>query len=117
MTALLVCELLALALVFRAGYHWLPLLLTTVVLATFTKLLRDQTRGLQLRWREGEWALGRESPLVIVELLPMSRSLPWGVYLAWRESTGGRRGKCWVYADSLSAGELRRLRCRLTLQG
>ncbi len=113
---LLLCQLVSLACLYRAGHCYPALLSAAGILPVLPRLLRDTARGTQLRWRRGEWALARGGALSPVELLPATRALPWGIHLAWRDPATGRRASCWLFADSLAPAELGRLRCRLALQ-
>jgi hypothetical protein len=113
---LLLCLLVSLASLCQSGHRYPALLSAAAALSILPRLLRDTARGMQLRWRCGEWALARGDALTAVELLPVTRALPWGIHLAWREVATGRRGSCWFFTDSVAPAELRRLRCRLALQ-
>ncbi len=105
------------ALVFELGYRLLAAGLGCAAWVNLAGLRGNASRGATLRWCAGQWSFGRAGLMVPVTLLPRTRALPWGVYLAWRESISGRRGSCWLFADSVPPPALRRLRCRLALRG
>lgn len=116
LAALLACLVLALGLIFYTGYPVIASALSTCALCLLPALWRNPSRGLRLRWRQGQLALGRGDALTPVELLPCTACLPWGVYLCWRDPAGGSRAGCWLFVDSLSAEDLRRLRFAILLQ-
>jgi len=83
--------------------------------------------GATLKWELGEWFLrhrGKQVSVVLlpgkqvsVVLLPGSVRLPWLIYAAFQETHAKQRWKFLLFTDSANAEELRRLRCRLILEG
>ena len=107
------CALVALVL---RGHVLLACLLLPWALFLLLRARRDSLAGAVLAWRQGRWCLYRGRAAVALEMLPASVSLPWLIYLVWRESAGGVRRRAWLFSDSASRDGLRRLRVRLRLQ-
>ncbi len=101
----------------RRGYPWLSWSLLVPEALIWLALARQRWRGADLCWQSGGWALERGGAAMAIEPCPGSVCLPWGVYIPYREGAGGRRGRLWLFADSVEPGALRRLRVRLALQG
>ena len=72
-------------------------------------------RGAELCWRKGRWTLKRDG--IIREISPSRRStmLPWLVCIAFTDIAEDSAGHIWLFSDSVSQDQLRRLRIRLTL--
>jgi len=98
------------------GYSLLALSLLPVAGLGCWRLALEPMSGATLCWQRGQWLIERGSSSVAIAIHRGSSSLPWLIYLAWTELPTGRKGKLWLFADSASAGELRRLRVRLKLE-
>jgi hypothetical protein len=92
----------ALWLVFTRGYVVLVVLLIPLV-------------AVELCWRQGRWTLERAGVHRVIVPTRRSTATPWVIYLAFSDLSAGRGGYLWLYADSASKDQLRRLRVRLTL--
>ena len=111
------CALFALLLVHRAGFPLTAAVLLLPALATLAQAWGDPDRGASLRWRSGQWTLTQGGELLKINILPHSTWLPWVAVVAWRESwPGRRRGRLWVFRDSVPKDVMRRLRSRLVLE-
>jgi len=115
LTALALLVLAALCSLVRSGYAAWAGLLTPPVAVALWRLGRDSGRGTVLRWRAGQWSIGRGDACRPIELEPGSVRLPPALYLQWREISSGRPGRLWLFVDSVPERELRRLRSRLSL--
>ena len=98
------------------GHTLLAFLLLPCAVCLVWRLRRESLAGAELIWRQGRWHLRRGGSEVVVDLLPVSRALPWGIYLVWREVPRGRSCRAWLFRDSAQSDGLRRLRVRLRLQ-
>ncbi|MDG2047670.1 MAG: hypothetical protein P8J79_10685 [Halioglobus sp.] len=78
-------------------------------------LRRNPMLGAELCWRKGRWTLKRNG--ILREIFPSRRStmLPSLIYIAFTDKAGDSAGHIWLYGDSVSHNQLRRLRVRLTL--
>jgi hypothetical protein len=101
---------------YTGGYHRLVWILSPPALMALWYLRRQALCGATVGWQRGVWFIEKDDCHRTVHLLPQSCCLPWVIYLAWREVSGGRLGHLWLFADSADACELRCLRVRLTLQ-
>ncbi len=111
------CTLLALLLIYRAGFALAAAALSLPALATLARIWRDPDRGAYLQWRSGQWTLIRDGEVLMIEVLPESTVLPWIVVVAWRElGSGCRRGRLWVFPGSVPTDAMRGLRSRLVLE-
>lgn len=113
---LCLCGAAALYLLYARGYPLLCSVLLPPVVCLLLRLRRDPMVGSIVQWRQGIWTMERAQAVHVVRVLPQSACLPWVIYLAWRELPGGKRGDLWLFPDSASAEQLRRLRVRLSLQ-
>jgi hypothetical protein len=93
----------------------LALILLAPTARCFISQLRpDGVTGLS--WRAGQWTLQRGSERIPIRILPGNSCLPWVIYLGWASLEDQRRGTLWLFKDSAAAGDLRRLRVRLSMQ-
>lgn len=113
---LCLCCATALYLLFARGYLLPCLGLLPPVVWLLLCLRREPMVGATLAWRQGTWTMQHGPAVRPVRLLPASACLPGLIYLAWRELPGGERGDLWLFPDSASAEQLRRLRLRLLLE-
>jgi hypothetical protein len=112
------CLAVAFALLLLAyrGYPVIAGVLLPCALFSLLGARRDSLAGKALAWRRGRWWLCRGSETVEVEILPASVTLPWLIYLVWREIPGRSRHRAWLFPDCASRDGLRLLRVRLRLQ-
>jgi hypothetical protein len=110
----LVC-VYALWLIFTRGYVVLVVLLILLVMRLLWHLRRDPLVAVELCWRQGRWTLERAGVHRVIVPTRRSTATPWVIYLAFSDLSAGRGGHLWLYADSASRDQLRRLRVRLTL--
>ncbi|MFC1578817.1 protein YgfX [Pseudomonadota bacterium] len=109
------CHAATIFLLNQRGYPVLALILLAPTAWCYLSLLRDD--GVTaISWRAGEWTVSQGPETIPVCVLPGSSCLPWGIYLSWAALADHRRGSVFLFADSAPAGELRRLRVRLSLQ-
>lgn len=103
-------------LIFLRGYNGLALLLALPALILLGGLARDPAAGVWIAWRGGRWSLCRGG--VWQDVIPHRRTVVtrWVICLVYSYAPWSARNYLWLYADSLPAGELRRLRLRLALQ-
>ena len=112
------CALLALLLIYRAGFPLAAGALSLPAVATLARVWRDPNQGVYLQWRAGQWSLTQGGEVLTIRVLPESTLLPWVVVVAWRElRSGSRRGRLWVFPDSVPTDGMRGLRVRLALEG
>ena len=104
-------------LVFLKGYPLLSVALMSGSLLLLQRAVPDPMAGATLKWELGEWFLRHRGKQVSVVLLPGSVRLPWLIYAAFQETHAKQRWKFLLFTDSANAEELRRLRCRLILEG
>ena len=97
------------------GYPLLALSLLAPTACCYLAQLRS-SGVTALGWRAGQWTLQCGSERIPIRILPGSSCLPWVVYLGWASLADRRRGSLWLFADSVPAGDWRRLRVRLSLQ-
>jgi len=76
----------------------------------------DPMKGAVLKWHGGEWFVQHRGRQASALLLPGSVRLPWLIYAAFQETHAKQRWRFWLFTDSADAGQLRQLRCLLTLQ-
>ncbi len=105
----------ALWLLYVRGYALLVVLCALWVTYLLWHLRRDPLVDAQLRWRQGIWTLEYAGVQRIIVPGRRSTATPWVIYLAYTEQPAGCCGHLWLYIDSASAAQLRRLRVRLTL--
>jgi hypothetical protein len=98
------------------GYPLLALLILPPACLLLWQLYRQPLVGAILRWQQGNWSLEHGGASAVVSIGSSSAALPCGVYLAWQELPAGRRRSVWLFADSVSAQQLRQLRVRLALE-
>lgn len=101
---------------FARGYPHLLFLLTPPVAVLLWRLRTDPMSGVELCWRQGLWTLERAGVERIILISRRSSAMPWWIYLGFNDLTAGSAGHIWLYVDSASRQQLRRLRVRLTLQ-
>jgi len=116
-TALCLCTCFALYLLSVRGYSILAFLLLPPVGLLLWRLRCEPMSGAIVRCRQDSWTVDQGETSQVVCVLSNSTSLPWVIYLAWRELPAGRRSSVWLFADSAPPRQLRRLRARLSLQG
>ena len=97
------------------GYPLLALLLTPLSVVQLWRLRHDRMIGTELCWRQGCWLLQQGTRQQVIEPTARSIATRWVVYLAFRDVRSGRAGQLWLYADSTSTAQLRRLRVRVAL--
>jgi hypothetical protein len=106
----------ALGLIYARGYQALAFTLTPLTLAVLWRLRRDPMLGARLSWTKGTWTLECNDLQRVIRVGKRSVSMPWLIYLAYRDLTMGTAGHLWLFVDSLNCEELRLLRVRLTLE-
>ena len=106
----------ALWLLWQQGYFGLACALLPAAIVLVMSLRRDALTGCELCWHQSQWSLVRGRERQPVAVSPHSICLPGLVYFAWREQPAGRLCHAWIFGDCAPAGQLRRLRVRLTLQ-
>ncbi|MCB1687298.1 MAG: hypothetical protein KDI33_02375 [Halioglobus sp.] len=79
------------------------------------RLRQCAMEGAILCYRQGEWTLLQGDTRRQIDLTQRSTSTLWVIYLAFRELPSRRTGQIWLFKDSSSAEELRRLRVRVAL--
>jgi len=106
---------LALWLVTLRGYGGLALALAPPALYQLWRLAPDPSAGVEVSWQRGRWSLGRDG--VRRAVVPHRRTVVtrWVVCLVYEYAPRSARNYLWLYADSLPAGDQRRLRARLAL--
>jgi hypothetical protein len=97
------------------GHGGIALLLAPLTLAILWRLRRDPMAGALLRWRKGCWTLQHAASLRIIDPTARSTATQWVVYLAFNDAAAGRSGHFWLYPDSVSREQWRRLRVRVNL--
>jgi hypothetical protein len=102
--------------VYFRGYPLLALLILPPACLLLWQLYRQPLVGAIIRWQQGIWSIEHGADPEIVSIGSNSATLPWGVYLAWQALLAGRRRSAWLFADSVSPEQLRRLRVRLALE-
>jgi len=95
------------------GYPFFWLLLPLLSIACYLNR-RQPLAGAELVWQQGQWSLQADGERQLIDL-QRGHCLPWVTYLAWRDQVGGR-GSLFLFSDSASHQQLRRLRVRLRLQ-
>lgn len=95
------------------GYPFFWLLLPLLPIACYLNR-RQPLAGAELGWQQGQWSLQADGERQLIDL-QRGHCLPWVTYLAWRDQVGGR-GSLFLFSDSASHQQLRRLRVRLRLQ-
>jgi hypothetical protein len=113
--ALCVATLYALWGIYARGYLILAWLLAPLATGLLWRLRHDARVGVELCWQQGRWTLQQGTQQRVITLTRHSTATPWVIYLAFSELPTGHRGQLWLYADSTSAEQLRRLRVRLAL--
>ncbi|HEY6131439.1 MAG TPA: protein YgfX [Halioglobus sp.] len=98
------------------GHIPLAVLLMFPVTCLLWRLRRDPMEGLELRWQRGTWTLEHAGVRRVIAPTARSAVTPWVIYLPFSDLSAGSRGYLWLFVDSLSTVQLRRLRVRLTLQ-
>lgn len=99
----------------RQGYPVLALALLAPTACCFIIQLRSSS-VTALCWCAGQWTLQLGSECIPIRISSGSSCLPWLIYLDWSSLDGQRRGALWLFPDSAAAGDLRRLRVRLSMQ-
>jgi hypothetical protein len=114
---LCVCVGVAAMRIYSRGYPLLALSTLPAACLLLWQLYRQPLVGTIIRWQQGSWSVEHGASPEVVSIGSSSVALPWGVYLAWQEllPVGGRRS-VWLFADSVSPEQLRRLRVRLALE-
>ncbi len=107
---------LAIFQIYIKGYSILAVALAAGSLVLLWRGTPDPMAGARLKWESGEWFLRHRGRQTSVVLLPGSVRLPWLVYAEFRETHARRRWQFLLFADSVSAEEMRRLRRRLILE-
>ena len=102
--------------IYSKGYPIPGVLLALVSLVMLWRAIPDPMAGAILKWEGGEWYLRHRGRQTSVVLLPGAVRMPWLVYAAHRETHAKQRWRFWLFTDSADAGQLRQLRCLLTLQ-
>jgi hypothetical protein len=101
--------------IYARGYP-IPALLLGVLAASLLWRLRDDCLvGTELRWQQGCWTLQQGTEQRRISLTQRSTTTRWVIYLAFSELPSGPGGQIWLYADSSSVEQLRRLRVRVAL--
>ena len=113
-TFCLIC-VYALWLIFTRGYVVLVVLLILLVTGLLWHLRCDPLVGVELRWCRDRWTLERAGVQRVIVPTRRCTATPWVIYLAFSDQSAGHGGHLWLYADSASRDQLRRLRVRLTL--
>lgn len=113
---LCLCIGLAAMRIYSRGYPLLALLILPPACLLLWQLYRQPLVGAIIRWQQGNWSVAQGAACEVVSIGSSSAALPWGVYLAWQELPVGRRRSVWLFADSVSAEQLRLLRVRLALE-
>jgi hypothetical protein len=113
--ALVVFYLLTGCLCAHRGYPELALVFAGCGALVLPGIGRHRWAGTQVTWRRGIWSLEVQGQRRTVEVLPTSLALPWVIYLALRDQPLGRSYYLWLFNDSATAQELRKLRVRLRL--
>ena len=108
--------IVALGLLYVGSYGVLVVVLSLPVAILLWHLKNDRMVGLELSWRQGIWALERDGVQRAIATGKRSMSTPWVTCLAVTDLSGCPAGYLWIFADSASSQQLRRLRVRLTLQ-
>jgi len=105
----------ALYLVYLRGYGGLALMLALPAVLLLRRLALDPAAGVEVSWQRGCWSLfrnGEGRAVVLHRRTVVSRR---AICLVYEHAPSGRRHCLWLHADSLSDGDLRRLRARLAL--
>ena len=105
----------ALGAIYSRGYPLLAILLMPLVSGLLWRLRQCAMEGAILCYRQGEWTLLQGDTRRQIDLTQRSTSTLWVIYLAFRELPSRRTGQIWLFKDSSSAEELRRLRVRVAL--
>lgn len=113
---LCVCVALCLWCIARRGYPLLAVSLLPLSGLCCWQLARQRMCGATLCWQSGEWTLLQGNILRRVCVGTRGVCLPWLIFLTWQELPGRQRHRLWLFPDSATAEDLRRLRVRLTLQ-
>jgi len=101
--------------VYTRGYPWLAMLLAPGVTGLLWRLGRDPVAGVELCWHRGVWTLERGGVRRPIAVTRRSTATPWVICLAFSDLSGASGGHLWIYSDSVSGEQWRRLRVRLTL--
>ncbi|CAA0087970.1 Uncharacterised protein [Halioglobus japonicus] len=107
-----VCALTAL---YSRGYALAALLLIPMASGLLWRLRHDAMAGAELCYQQGVWDLQQSGVRRRISLSKRSTSTSGVIYLAFVEQPSGRTGAIWLFRDSSSAEQLRRLRVRLAL--
>ncbi len=100
----------------QRGYPTTALLLSPASVWCCWRLACQPLVGAVISWQRGEWQLQQGTVLRTVGLARSHTVLRWVIYLAWSGPAGAPAGAVFLFPDSASADELRRLRVRLTLE-
>ena len=96
------------------GYPWLAFGMAPLFTWLCWGLRHVPQRGAELSWSAGEWRLAVGGRALPIALEAGAVALPWVVFVPYRGAVCGRR--ClWVYVDSVSPDDWRRLRVRIRL--
>lgn len=98
----------------RGGYLQQAILATPLILLYLQARWQQPFVGCVIHWRSGEWVLECGSERESIQLL-RGHCLPWITFFTWRYESGVC-GQAWLFNDSASREELRRLRVRLRLE-
>ncbi|MEH6591575.1 MAG: protein YgfX [Halioglobus sp.] len=114
LTGTVICALL---LVLEAGYQLLAMGMLLMAVVNLWLLRTQPDTGLTFGWREGQWKLFLAGQSVDVELRQGNVRLPWLTSLVLFDPATGCCRHLVLFRDSADPEALRKLRCRLILQG
>ncbi len=105
----------ALTLLFLRGHFSLAVIASVFFSYKLGVLWRDDADALALSWRGSALAVGIPGDERAQRLLYANITLSWAIYCEIAPYGGSKARGLWVFRDSLSARDYRRLRVRMTI--